>query len=55
MVVPTHEERYVVASAGDKEGTGAKLRLVGGLGDPAWPAAGPSRAAAPGSAETLPG
>lgn len=54
MVVWTHKERCMVASAGSKEGWGAKLRLSDGLGDPVWSVVGPSLAAAPGSAETLP-
>lgn len=53
-MVQTYEERCVVVSGGDKEGLGAKLSQLSGLGDPAWPVRGPSLAAAPGSAETLP-
>lgn len=44
----------MVVSGGGKEGLGAKLGQLSGLGDPAWPVRGPSLAAAPCSAETLP-
>lgn len=55
MVVQTDRERCMEASAGVQDGLGAKLRLLGGLRDPAWHAASPSCVEAPGSAETLPG
>lgn len=42
MVVRTDRERCMEASVEGREGLGAKLRLLGGLGDPAWPVAGPS-------------
>lgn len=48
MVVQTDRERCMEASAGDMEGLRAKPRLLGGLGNPAWPAAGPSYVEAPG-------
>lgn len=44
----------MVVSGGGKEGLEAKRSQLGGFGDPAWPVRGPSLAAAPGSAETLP-
>ena len=36
------------ASEVRKEDLGSKPRLLGGLGDPAWPVAGPSCVEAPG-------
>lgn len=41
MVVQIDMEKCTEASAGDQVGLGAELRLLGGLGDPAWPVAGP--------------